>query len=316
MSEVCLLSRHEGVRIKISCELMNKGGGWLVLGTLLTLLGLASPAHAAEFSCAVGDMACLIEAIHVANGNGEANTLTLEAGTYTLTAVDNDTTAGPTGLPSVTGRLTITGAGADTTILEQAAGAPQFRLLDVAPTGTLTLDGLTLQGGDVAGLPNRGLYTVSGGGGIQNHGTLTLTHSLLRHNVASQGGGIYNVGPLLITHSTLHANSASGNGGGIYFFSASITNSTLSGNVAVQNGGGIFVNISTLMLTSSTVSGNMAGQGGGISIAGGGSSPLLATQSWGTRSSPVTPCPRRGPARIVSPFPVSVPFRSLRSAIT
>jgi hypothetical protein len=296
--------------MKISRGLMNKGGGWLVLGTLLTLLGLASPAHAAEFSCAVGDVACLIEAIHVANGNGEANTLTLEAGTYTLTAVDNDTTAGPTGLPSVTGRLTITGAGADATILERAAGAPQFRLLDVAPTGTLTLDGLTLQGGDVAGLPNRGLYTVSGGGGIQNHGTLTLTHSLLRHNVASQGGGIYNVGPLPITHSTvsgnsalgdsasgygngggvfggtltitdstLRGNSASGNGGGIYLFSASITNSTLHGNVAVHNGGGIFVTISTLMLTSSTVNGNMASQGGGISIAGGGSSPLLATQS-------------------------------------
>ena len=41
---------------------------------------------------------CLIAAINEANANGEANTIRLEAGTYTLTAVDNRTD-GPNGLP-------------------------------------------------------------------------------------------------------------------------------------------------------------------------------------------------------------------------
>src|SRR5262245_44839994 len=103
--------------------------GWPSLGgrrlpvmvVLLGALGLVRPSHAAEFSCAPGDVACLISAIHAANATGTANTMTLASGLYTLTAVDNNTD-GPNGLPSVTGSLTLRGAGADMTILERAAG--------------------------------------------------------------------------------------------------------------------------------------------------------------------------------------------------
>jgi hypothetical protein len=78
---------------------------------LLNLLALGLQAsHAADFACVAGDVACLIDAINQANANEEANTITLEAGTYTLTTVDNNTD-GPNGLPSVTGLLTIKGAG-------------------------------------------------------------------------------------------------------------------------------------------------------------------------------------------------------------
>ena len=66
---------------------------------LLALVSLAPLSQAADFTCAAGDVACLITAINTANANGDANTITLEAGTYTLTAVDNDT-EGPNGLPS------------------------------------------------------------------------------------------------------------------------------------------------------------------------------------------------------------------------
>src|SRR5919109_3041074 len=91
-----------------------------LLAVLSGLLGLPchSPAHVAEFTCAAGDVACLIEAITQANSNGVANTITLEAGTYTLTEVNN-VTDGPNGLPSVTGIMTFQGGGADTTILER-----------------------------------------------------------------------------------------------------------------------------------------------------------------------------------------------------
>jgi hypothetical protein len=43
-----------------------------------------------------GNLACLDAAINTANANGEANTITLVAGTYTLAAVDNDP-SGPNG---------------------------------------------------------------------------------------------------------------------------------------------------------------------------------------------------------------------------
>jgi hypothetical protein len=48
---------------------------------LLALVSLAHPGHAADLACAAGDVACLITAITTANANGEANTITLEAGT-------------------------------------------------------------------------------------------------------------------------------------------------------------------------------------------------------------------------------------------
>jgi hypothetical protein len=102
-------------------------GSGPVLAMLVGLLGLWQAARAADFSCPGGDVTCLIDAITQANANGEANTITLDAGTYTLTAVNNDTD-GPNGLPSVTGIVTIQGAGVDTTILERDASAPNFRL--------------------------------------------------------------------------------------------------------------------------------------------------------------------------------------------
>src|SRR5262249_15441022 len=107
---------------------------------LLGLVSLTPLSQAADVTCTAGDVTCLIAAINTANANGEANTITLEAGTYTLTAVDN-TTDGPNGLPSVTGTVTVTGAGADTTSLEREANAPVFRLGHVAATGNLTFDG-------------------------------------------------------------------------------------------------------------------------------------------------------------------------------
>src|SRR5215831_15577630 len=114
----------------------RRGIAWAV--GLLTLVSLAPFTQAADFACGAGDVACLIDAINTANANGEANTITLAAGTYTLTAVDNDT-GGPNGLPSITSELTLRGAGPDRTILERAANAPAFRLLQIAPQGNLKL---------------------------------------------------------------------------------------------------------------------------------------------------------------------------------
>jgi hypothetical protein len=128
---------------------------------------------------------------------------------YTLTAVDN-ATVGPNGLPSITSRLTLRGIGAQSTIIERAASAPPFRLLHVAAMGVLTLEGLTLRGGDDA--------TTNGGGGIYTRGTLTLTDSTLSENTARQGvgGGILQtfsediISTLTIIRSTLKGNVANG----------------------------------------------------------------------------------------------------------
>src|SRR5215813_23834 len=120
--------------------------GWVVVGTLAFSLGIAAPGAAAVVECASADVACLIDAITAANATGEADTIQLQAGTYTLTA-PNNATDGPNGLPSITSPLTIVGAGPGNTIIEREATAPDFRLFHVAQTGTLKLQGLTARGG-------------------------------------------------------------------------------------------------------------------------------------------------------------------------
>ena len=158
--------------------------------------------------------------------------ITLVAGTYTLMTINNGTTPDTNGLPVITSTLTIMGAGAATTSIERAASAPAFRLLNVAATGSLTLEGLTLRGGAVSRVGNIG----GEGGGIFTDGTVTLTNCTLTENTAVLGGGIHNTGngTVTITNCTLAYNmTPSGSGGGIFNNGTmTLTNSTLTENTA------------------------------------------------------------------------------------
>src|SRR5262245_30147052 len=91
----------------------------------------------------------LIAAIDAANQTAEADAITLAAGTtFTLSTVNNSTN-GPTGLPTIaanSGNLTIVGNG-DIIERSTATGTPAFRLFDIAAGASLILENLTLQGG-------------------------------------------------------------------------------------------------------------------------------------------------------------------------
>ena len=114
------------------------------------MLCLSGPTYASTFTCSGGDVACLIAAINTANTNGEPeNTVRLSPGTYTLTAVDNNT-QGPNGLPSVTSTLTIRAdVEGSEVIIVRAATAPGFRFLHAGSGAVLTVHGITLSGGDL-----------------------------------------------------------------------------------------------------------------------------------------------------------------------
>jgi hypothetical protein len=239
---------------------------------LLSLVSLAPLSQAADFACASGDVACLIDAINQANANGEANTITLEADTYTLTAVDNDT-EGPNGLPSITGILTLRGAGPDITIIERVASAPRFRLLHVAASGTLTLEGLTVQGG----VALHGAFIDGGirdtfGAGLLNQGTLTLRHSDVRNNrnagpLPGEGEGLANIGTATLARCIFASNTGGiGNSG-----TMTIDRCTFAHNFACDGcGGGGIANSrnGTLLLTDSALTDNGGDFGGGIFNAG------------------------------------------------
>jgi hypothetical protein len=207
--------------------------------------------------------------------------------TYTLTEVNN-TTDGPNGLPSVTSILSIQGAGADTTVIERDTSAPGFRLVHVAATGTLTLEGLTLRGGGGFRVPGGGLLNQGGtialahvlvtgnegveGGGLRNEGgTVTIAQAMFVGNfggVPGNGGGISNPsGTVTITETTFTGNGA-GNGGAIgNGGSMVILNSTIADNGAFETSGGLF-NFSsgtsggTAILINTTIARNLANIGG------------------------------------------------------
>jgi hypothetical protein len=196
----------------------------------------------------------LIADIRAANTSGGLNSIVLTAPTaspYVLTAADNSTD-GPTGLPVIAAgnKLTLVGNG-DTIVRSTAAGTPDFRLLDVASGGSLTVQNLTVQNGVEVGAYARG-------GGIFNQGSLILSAVTVQNNRAegggdAAGGGIFSSGTLTLQNGTLiQSNRALGGdgwpgldggsawGGGVYVGggTANLTGVTLSKNVAAGGRGG------------------------------------------------------------------------------
>ena len=119
--------------------------------------------------------------------------------------------------------------------------------------GTLTLDGVTVQGAH--------------NGGAVNYGVMNVNGSTFQKNSAGRYGGAINnfSGSLAVSGSTFTGNSAGGLGGAIEnAASLSVTGSTFTGNKAAD-GGAIHDDGNTMAsITSSTIAGNTAGMGGGL----------------------------------------------------
>ncbi len=219
----------------------------------------AVDANPGDGVCATATGECTLRAaIMEANALPGDDTITLPAGTYTLSIAGAGEDAGATGDLDISSNLTITGADASTTVIE-AEGID--RVLNVIGSIPVNISGVSISGG------NSGLF--SGGGILNRFGILTLTNSAIVSNTAQGGaGGIFNsAGVLTLTNSTVSGNTALVNGGGIVNSDGStltLTNSTVISNTA-SDGGGIYNNVATLTATNSTVSGNTGGiNGGGI----------------------------------------------------
>jgi hypothetical protein len=220
-------------------------------------------------------VADLIADINAANKAHGSNTITLTAPTtspYVLTAVDN-TTNGANGLPVIGNNdtLTIVGNG-DTIERSTASGTPAFRLVDVACSGSLTLQNLTLQNGWAFGSG-----TSAEGGAIYNQGTLVLSGATVQHNGASgssgadatvlghvgdsgqdaAGGGIWSNGSLTLENGTqILSNLAFGGNGGLGRGTPSNCDKFANGGDA--SGGGVYVGGGTANFTSVSLSNNFA----------------------------------------------------------
>ncbi len=217
---------------------------------LLTLFGLSAVGVASAGVASVsvnvpcsgpgGGAAGLLAAVNAANSGG-GGSINLDAGcTYFFTSANNSNAmTGNNALPKVSSQITINGK--DATI---AGNGGDFRLIAVLATGDLTLNGLTITGGN---------NDIAGGGAIVNHGTLTLNSSRVTGNVGLGGGGIANgPGPMGAPGGFLTVNKSE------------VDNNTATGGF--EGGGGGIANGGTLVLNNSEVTDNGAagGPGGGI----------------------------------------------------
>ncbi len=250
----------------------------LALGAILSLLlALPGSALAADITVtttgdeAGGSSACsLREAISAANddnagpgsdctpGSG-ADDITLGTGTYHVDLNNvgpGGEDANATGDLDITDPVTITGAGAGQTELDQDGFDRVVHVIGVLTA--VELEDLTVRGGFAApgdvgpsgpidGNPSVGGAGTEGasGGGILNEGDLTLTSVVVANNSAGAGGAGGQGGPALAGASPFGADSIGGTGG----------NGGSGGGVALDSG-------SQLTATDTTFDSNLAGAGG------------------------------------------------------
>jgi len=259
---------------------------------LTVLLYPTGTARAASFTA--GTSYQLEQAIIAANGNGQADTITLTA-SITLTGT----------LTAIQSQIIFEGEG------YTLNGNNNYRVLHVNSNGDLTVNDLTIVNGSTSHSPGAGIYnagiltvnnctfsnnvvTEGNGGGIANagygssitvnnstftanrgiragailnfsdNGIVTINHSTFYNNSATtaDGGGLRNNGTMTINNSTFTGNQAEIGGGVANINTLTINNSTFTGNQATTTGGGV-MNTGTLTIANSTLSGNTATTTGG-----------------------------------------------------
>lgn len=138
------------------------------------------------------------------------------------------------------------------------SGGGTVRVLRIEPEATVTLTDLIIRDGNAA--------DGSGGGGIQNVGTLTATRVLVtRNRSAGAGGGILNLGDLELVRSLVSLNRTPSDGGGI-FNAGDLTmwSTDIKGNTSGGVGGGIFAEGFTTLHTGVITGNTAADTGGGV----------------------------------------------------
>ena len=234
------------------------GAAILAGGTLL----MASPAPSDAAGARIIRVPCstpaLAASITAANAPGGAVLRLARRCVYTITTP----ASAATGLPDITGNVTLVGGPGTTIRRDQAAGA--FRILNVSAGATLVVAGISILNGSTAGL----------GSGVLNGGTLVLRQTTLSGNTAGNGGAVSNAAgaTATISRSLFTANNTTGVGGAgvINFGVMTVFASAFRLNTAPINGGAVNTQPGgTTRIIQSTISRNTsAGLGGGISDLG------------------------------------------------
>lgn len=204
----------------------------------------------------------LRQAILLANGSSEPAIVNFAPGISNVVL--------SSGRLNISNDITIVGTRAD---LLTITGNGNDRVFNVLAGNTVTINGLTITGGNATGE----------GGAISNAGDLTLDSVRIVDNVASTaGGGISSSGALKINSSEISGNEAvGGSGGGIAQINGTlfVSNSTISGNTTFAAGGGVVsLGTGTAVLRNTTIAFNTAGtSGAGLFRSGGAAATVRNT---------------------------------------
>lgn len=250
--------------------LFGLAAGWLVLGA--EAVSAATDAFTVTKTEDTADGACdddcsLREAIIAANADPGESTISVPAGAYLITIAGQDN-AGQSGDFDITSGVTITGAGADQTIVDGNAIDTVFHVIS---PGEAEIRDLTIEGGDGSGdvftgvggiyangdLALDGVNVVrntggpEGAGGVYSDQRLTIKDSLIDSNTSVDPGtgGLYAAGGAEIEDTTISNNTAMGTssaGGAVILGEAELSDVTLTGNTAAgqRSTGGLYLALS------------------------------------------------------------------------
>jgi hypothetical protein len=205
-------------------------------------------------------------AANTAPGSYAEHVIVLGAGLFPVVGPDPSAPTSVTGLPLVTGGMTLLGAGATLTeIAPQPASRSPVRFFEVAAGGTLVLADLALTGGQVT-------YPQSGSA-VKNSGTLALYRTIVRWNTGATA--LWTSGVFGMVGGNVYGNSGSlpeeAPGLVVADGVAQVVDSFLWWNVGgpISDGSAIFVKQGSLTVRGSTLSHNETG-GTGAAISNGG----------------------------------------------
>jgi hypothetical protein len=261
---------------------------WVVAGALALVFSATPTAMAGTIQVGLpfSGQCSLRSAIQTANtnvqtggcirsGSSEPDIIQLQAGAYVIETglsppyIDED--ANVEGDYDITSAVVLQGVSPERTAIE---GAPLDRVFDVLSPGSLTLQDVTVYGGNVS------TTAAADGGAIRKNinAALNLTRVLIHGGTATRGGAIYATmqsGAFSLSEVTITGAFASVFGGAVFAdggtsvaATPTLTNVTLSGNTA-QLGSAIFLSAAKLLMINSTIAFNRStGSGGALHYSG------------------------------------------------
>lgn len=212
-----------------------------------------------------------------------------------LTAGANEDSA-LTGDLDLLQNVNILGVSMSMSIVDGTSGTEIDRLFDVAAGVTVTMQQLTLRGGNATDATGRGgvirlvaatsnltldeidlaLGTAKTGGGVYSSGVLTIldsritgNHTVVAAGAGNHGGGVAHDatgGALTITSSEISLNTAEESGAGLWVAGGpfKLVRSRVTSNIGGGTGGGLFVSSNDFKVFYTEFAGNQANAGGGL----------------------------------------------------